>query len=354
VLFTGLTLLGFAITAYIFFYYAYIPERGFSKPVYLQFDQGRNAYAEVDLGNGRLVSDQPYDIDVKLHVPRTPANMAAGNFMIQLELVAPPESRWTDEVPKVLVQERRPAILTYYSTALEHVYNAARLPLLVTGWRKEAEKLDISIMEGVEFARGWRNVPATARIELQSTSHLQVYDMSISFRTRLRGLRYVNCQSVALLHILTKHRYLMYNYRLTTFVVLTSIFWAVEMTIAGLLWVSLPLIFQGTNQDLANQDLDIKQEAESTTGTVETPGDQQFALTPIKVKKEESQEPSLETYPATAEGDVEDEGEDDDEAVVVQDIHGAAPSDSGIGTSMESSARRETVRRRSIKNMREE
>jgi len=189
VVFTGLTLFGFAVIAYVFFYYAYIPERGFSKPVYLQFEQGRNAYAEVDLGSERLVSNQPYDINVKLHVPRTPTNVAAGNFMVQLELRSSLTTRWTDEAPKVLVQERRPAILTYYSTIMEHVYNVARLPLLVTGWRQEAERLDIALMEGVEFARGWKNIPSTARIELQSASQLQVYDMSISFKTRLRGLR---------------------------------------------------------------------------------------------------------------------------------------------------------------------
>lgn len=193
VFFTGLTLLGLAITAYVLFYYSYIPQRGFTKPVYLQFDQGRNAYANVDLTSNDLVSGQPYDVNVKIRLPRTASNLAAGNFMVALDLLAPPSGSWNDvtapEVPKVIIQERRPAILTYYSTALRYLHNAARLPLYVAGIRTEAETLTVKMFEGVEFGRGRNNRPATARLELQSGTPLQVYDISISFMTRLRGLR---------------------------------------------------------------------------------------------------------------------------------------------------------------------
>jgi hypothetical protein len=147
----------------------------------------------------------------------------------------------------------------------------------------------------------------------------------------------------------------MYNYRLTTFIVLTSMFWAVEMTIAGLFWIALPQMLSSIgkhNTARASPDTDIKQEVESTTGTADTGAETPFALKSARIKKEEISDVVLETYPAATEADIEDEG-DDDEAVVVEEMHGAAPSDSGIGTSMEST-RRETVRRRSMKNMREE
>jgi seipin len=126
-------------------------------------------------------------------MPRTAANRAAGNFMLDLQLFAP-DATGSDGVKpgvEVLVHQRRPAILTYYSPTMEHVHRAAALPWYILGFRQESEVLDISLMEGIEFSRGWRNIPASARIELQSQTTLQVYSTELIFKARLRGLRYV-------------------------------------------------------------------------------------------------------------------------------------------------------------------
>jgi seipin len=185
---TALFLLAVAATAYILFYFSYVPVRGFKQPVYFHFETGANPHAIVQLKKGHIVSDQPYDVSVSLHLPRTPANTAAGNFMVDLQLLAPQLGQSEDEAV-VLAQESRPAILTYYSPIMEHIHKAIGLPLYLFGWRKEEEKIDMPIMEGVEFSRGWRNVPATARIELSNAANMQLYSAIISFKTRLRGLR---------------------------------------------------------------------------------------------------------------------------------------------------------------------
>jgi seipin len=189
---TGLFLLSTAITAYALFYYTYIPARGFSRPIYLQFGPGHHPYGLVAMSK-ELVSNQPYDVNVILNMPRTPSNTAAGNFMVDLQLLAPgvPGSARSSADEEVLVQETRPAILKYHSQTMEHVHKAAALPLYVLGLREESESLTVGLLDGVEFARGWRNVPATARLELQSDTKLQVYSAKIVFTARLKGLRYV-------------------------------------------------------------------------------------------------------------------------------------------------------------------
>jgi seipin len=134
---TCLFLLGTAITAYVLFYHAYIPARGFSRPTYLQFSPGQHPYGLVTLPKD-LVSNLPYDVKVALNMPRTPSNTAAGNFMLDLQLLAP-DARGIVQSSvngEVLAHETRPAILTYLPMAMKHVHKVAALPLNVLGLRE--------------------------------------------------------------------------------------------------------------------------------------------------------------------------------------------------------------------------
>jgi seipin len=126
-------------------------------------------------------------------MPRTPTNTGAGNFMLDLKLLGPVETvaGVLPVQPEVLVHKRRPTILTYHSQTMELVSKAAVLPLYVAGLRQESEALNVNMMEGVEFERGWRHIPTTARLELQSEEKLQVYDVQVVFTAQLHGLRYV-------------------------------------------------------------------------------------------------------------------------------------------------------------------
>jgi seipin len=180
-----------AVGSYVIFYLSYIPVRGFSLPVYLQFDQGLDLYASLHLPEGRLVSGQPYDVKLHLYMPQTATNAAAGNFMLDLQLLRPASLTWskTTEKTELVAASRRPAILTYYSPLIQHAHNFVALPLYILGWRKESERLVVSLLEDVEFARGWQNIPTEARIKVQSSNQLQIYSAKLTFKTRLKGLR---------------------------------------------------------------------------------------------------------------------------------------------------------------------
>ena len=59
------------------------------------------------------------------------------------------------------------------------------------GWKKESEVLEVKMFEGVEFARGWRNVPNTARVIIEADEKMQFYEVGIKIDARFGGLRYV-------------------------------------------------------------------------------------------------------------------------------------------------------------------
>jgi seipin len=65
------------------------------------------------------------------------------------------------------------------------------MPLYVLGWQREAETLRVPMLEKIEFSRGWRNLPASLRLEVHSKEQMQVYSAQVEFRARFTGLRYV-------------------------------------------------------------------------------------------------------------------------------------------------------------------
>ncbi len=68
----------------------------------------------------------------------------------------------------------------------------AQLPWYLLGWRHEAETLEVSMMEGVSFQRGWKNVPGSLRLEIRSKERMQFYHAKVRFVARFSGLRYVD------------------------------------------------------------------------------------------------------------------------------------------------------------------
>ena len=228
--------LGFlAVTAYTAFYFQYIPRLGFTLPIHLQFpdpdivapqDSQHGAssnvikfpYGIAQVPPGVLASKQPYDVRVHVCLPRTPENLQAGNFMLDVELRGharfPPPPRYTSNsntetatgpgserkdaedavTAPVLAREARPAILTYVSPMVSRVATAALLPAYMLGFAKETECLSKTVMESVAFAKGWRNVPATVRVEVRgkdrkSGETMRLYGTSVEFVARFEGLR---------------------------------------------------------------------------------------------------------------------------------------------------------------------
>ncbi|KAF2787438.1 hypothetical protein K505DRAFT_287965, partial [Melanomma pulvis-pyrius CBS 109.77] len=264
ILLTSTTLFAIAIVAYTSFYVAYIPVQGISVPVYLHFDTSTPAHGNDGAAGRRfpygvadvkgLVARQKYDVGVEIELPRSDRNLAAGNWMVGVEVRGPGSTvgeevrkgllEWEGEEdfsrgkqrarmpvpgvgrPAVLARSRRPALLTYRSWVTEHAYRTLRLPLYVLGWGQESETLSVLLLESVEFERGWRSIPTSLRLEVRSATPLEIYRVKVLFVARLEGLRWV-----------------MYTHRLASFVVFTSLFWGVEMGVVLLTWGYFTLLF---------------------------------------------------------------------------------------------------------------
>ena len=369
---TSAILLGLAVTAYILFYINYVPQIGIERIIHLQYgyrslsltcnsnpdfiicSDGPHPYGIASLDSA-LVGDQAYDIALSLHVPRSPPNLATGNFMLSLSLLSPsytPPVR--SIIPPTILQEshsstitlshvllvsRRPAILTYTSRLVSLSSRLFSLPLYILGLKHESEVLNMPMAESAVFKKGRTNVPAHVLLELQTGQEVQVYDVRIQFKARFSGLRW-----------------LMYNHRIMSFFTFTTAFWFAEILFAGLGWMTLRYTFAsspktktgGSSKDEVTDGAvkgEIKEEPETdepdlsdTPRTFPTYGRQQPLRYVPKVKDEDSEElildeTAIQPLPAM-------EADDEDEEGLIR------TRDSGIGTSFSEGGERSGVTRR--------
>lgn len=349
----ALVLLALAITAYTLFYWSYIPRIGFERTIHLQFDDvydsedprhAFNPYGSVNLA-GEIVNAQRYDVILELTLPRTKDNGDAGNFMLEAVMYAPGSmvdplkdtlAPGSAEEDNRIARSRRPAIMAYRSPIVDQLYKLTELHWYLLGWRKEAENLQVSMFEGVEFARGWRNLPTTMTVHVQSTIRMQIYSAKAVFRARFRGLRW-----------------LMYNHRIISAIVFTLAFWITEMVFAGIAWAAVNFYLSASQDRVKAEELhevaegvkkegqeeDWKPELSDTERIFPTSSKQQpLRYESPRIKQEDEDEAVVlpENVGKATEADDEDDDEDADVFI-----------DSGLGTSMESSAgRRDSVRRR--------
>lgn len=308
-----------------------------------RYDSAGNPHGTVHLSPD-VVSAQRYDVYVELSLPRTPQNQEAGNFMLEAlmyageSLVDPIKDTLVPgaaNADNLLARSRRPAILAYRSPTVDKLYKLTELHWYLLGWRKEAETLKVTMFESVEFARGWRNVPSTMTVQVQSTNKMQIYSAKAVFRARFRGLRW-----------------LMYNHRIVSAITFITAFWVTEMLFAGLMWVvatgylsSSPIVKAEAHdessdrmksEDVTDED---KRRLSDTERTFPTSSRQQpLRYESPRIKEEEDDEPVVLPENKSRATEADDEEDDEDADVFI---------DSGIGTSMESSAnRRDSVRKR--------
>ncbi|KAL5050106.1 hypothetical protein BDW71DRAFT_174763 [Aspergillus fruticulosus] len=232
--------------AYGVFYYNFIPQVGLERIVHLQFGDG-HPWGITALDSG-LISSQAYDVHVELELPRTPSNLATGNFMLDLMLLSPSSTstrtRGNTTAPPIS-HSRRPAILTYASPLIDISSKVSLMPLYVLGWKREAERLVVPMMEGVEFSRGTHNVPESLRLEVQSEEKMQFYSAKVKFRASFTGLRWI-----------------MYHWRIPSFLVFSFMFWSVSMLSFSLSWVLLACL-SNKGVKTEEEDEDVKEEEES-------------------------------------------------------------------------------------------
>ncbi|PYI05924.1 adipose-regulatory protein [Aspergillus sclerotiicarbonarius CBS 121057] len=336
-LLTAIFMIFISTVAYGIFYYRFIPQVGLERIVHLQFGDG-HPWGTATLGSG-LVSSQPYDVQVELELPRTPSNLAAGNFMLDLALLSRPSTSaetGLNTSVAALSQSRRPAILTYASPLVDTASKLSFMPLYVLGWHREAEKLQVPMMERVQFARGWRNLPDSLRLEIHSSEKMQVYKAKVMFRARFTGLRWV-----------------MYNWRLTSFVIFGFLFWSVSMASAGIAWVILAALLSGGGGEKPRAVI----KAEDRSGTpIKTEDDE--PVFPAQVPEPSDKAPRIKREDESEdEEDIKEEDADEEEAVKeeeveaeedLQDDRGEGPSGAvGAGTGVESAQAQGVQRRRS-------
>lgn len=255
-----MSLLAISTTAYFIFYYNYIPQIDLERVIYLQYGLGPYPHATTALDTTALIPQQPYDIQLILHMPRTPNNLAAGNFMLDLALLGSPTA--TPQLPASLSSllpnissfsiqhhSRRPAILPYESPILSLSHSLLHLPWHVLRFQDlDASTLVVPMFELLSFPRGSRNVPTHIRFEVQSDSILQIYDAKIVFRARFQGIRY-----------------LIYNYRILAFLFFTTIFYSISLLTMAVAWTLIPALLFGKKP--GDSFLSIKSDPESDART---------------------------------------------------------------------------------------
>ncbi|KAI9724421.1 MAG: hypothetical protein M1812_000489 [Candelaria pacifica] len=344
---TNLILLGAAVAAYSLFYLNYIPQIGLERVVHLQFSADGPIYGTAPLSSA-LVSLQSYDVSISVHLPRTPSNLGTGNFMLDLSLSSPPSGNSLSVSTEVLARSERPAILTYTSPMVDTANRLAQLPWYLLGWRHEAEILEVKMMEGISFQRGWKNVPGSLRLEIRSKERMQFYSAKVRFIARFSGLRWI-----------------MYNHRIISLLVFTTIFWSVEVTFTSVAWLVLSSYLKSTTPKSDS----IKADGDSETSTIKKEEESDVAFTEglsdtTRSFPTYSRQPPLRYNPPRVKTEDEDEQEEIERTTAIEPLIGEADdeedddildlgasrdrrSDSGLGTSMDdSAARREGVQRR--------
>ncbi|OJJ61067.1 hypothetical protein ASPSYDRAFT_42921 [Aspergillus sydowii CBS 593.65] len=323
---TAICMIFVSIFAYGVFYYNFIPQVGLERIVHLQFGDG-HPWGTAALDSG-LVSSLPYDVHVELELPRTPSNLGTGNFMLDLTLFSHSStSAQTGEniTAPPISRSRRPAILTYTSPLIDIFSKISFMPLYVLGWKQEAERLVVRMMEGVEFSRGAHNIPETLRLELNSKEEMQVYSAKVTFRTRFTGLRWI-----------------MYQWRMPSFFVFSFMFWAVSMFSFSICWVTLACLFN-TN---------VKEEEEEDENGVKTESESESEPTIKEEPSEKLELPEAEYSSGLSEREPETESDDelDRDADRKDQIMTPEPGPSeaaGSGTATESAEASGIQRRRS-------
>lgn len=275
---TSVLLLTISSTAYGFFYYNYIPQISLERVVYLQYGQGAHPHATMALDASALVSQQAYDVELVLNMPRTPTNLEAGNFMLDLALLGPGPgsvharnmpaavSAWLANITAddVLHHSRRPAILPYSSPILSLSHTLLHLPWHLLNFRDlDSARLVVPMFEMLAFARGAHNIPTHARLELQSSTVLQVYDAKLAFRAKFQGVRY-----------------LVYNYRVTAFLVFTALFYSVSVTTMAVAWAAISHLLSAAGRDETSSS--------SWSAAIKREGREEGGATPIKTEHDAS------------------------------------------------------------------
>lgn len=277
---------------------------------------GPNPYALVSLSSPPLKSAQDYDISVSLLMPRSQANLDRGNFMVSLHLLDMDVSptlqdaarRFADDHDQldghsILFSSRRPALTPYEDPLVSLASRILFLFYYMLFPGSQKHELSVGLAERVSFAKG-AVVPASAYLEVEAGQTLQTYAVSLTLTAQLRGLRW-----------------LMFHYRLPTYIFFTLLFWACEVLFMGAAWSfwSVSLASGNKRLEYSGDERDSDWAAEHMRREREELSDRPLHLkleSDVKeeddLEKEEARQTRLLSELPLAGAEADDEYEDDD------------------------------------------
>ena len=210
------------------------------------------------------------------------------------------------------------------------------------GWKAESEVLHISVFEGVEFAKGWTNIPRYVKVKVEADEKMQFYEVGVKIVARFGGLRWV-----------------VYHHRILSYLFFTTAFWMGSMVSCAIAWMVISMVFSERGEEVREEGEKIKREGSEeefdptsldslsdTSRTFPTLGGQlplHFTGRKDGFKQEEDDAQRAEDRVVESSSiqplGTEADDEEDVEAIM-------SWRDSGVGTSLEDTDRRASVQRR--------
>ncbi|KAH7319730.1 putative adipose-regulatory protein-domain-containing protein [Stachybotrys elegans] len=353
----ALALFGVASIASALFFQSFLPHKVVTTPVHLQYGSSLNPFGLVPLTARPMKTQQDYDISVTLSLPRSPANVERGNFMVTLYLLDKDMQslnvKNTGKIAgdgieiddaSVLFNSRRPALVPYEDPIVSIGSRVLFMLYHILFPSTQACQMTIPLAERVRFPQG-SQVPSTAYLEIEGGQAIQTYHAILTLTAQLSGLRYY-----------------MVHYRLIMYMAFTVGFWICEVVFMGIawgVWASMagprPEVTRrkelGARAETLNGEYDEEDEEGEGEGlessdiphTFPTYGKQPALKHEPRVKAELEMERPLSEYPVGgAEADDEEDEDELDEDAAVESLK----RDSGIGTSY-SEEGGSSIRRRS-------
>ncbi|XP_034936677.1 seipin [Chelonus insularis] len=179
-----------SIFLYTAFYYSYMPNMLYTRPVHLGFQtcskEGKgmcsypSAYEQLTKKQQLLMVGQPYKINLHLEMPESPANKELGMFMVCGKLFRR-NNNFMDE-------SCRPTMLHYRSKLLHFLSTFTSFPILFFGTQEEKQTIVVELFSNFIDDQDY---PVTGlHVEIQSRQ-IEFYSASVSIQAHLSGLRYL-------------------------------------------------------------------------------------------------------------------------------------------------------------------
>lgn len=209
-----------------------------------------NPYGVVSLAETHFAAYQDYDISLTLHLPRSPANVDRGNFMLALHLLDDAPAATTSTANDVLLPapthileghnilhtSTRPAIVPYTDPLVSLASRLLFLAYHIFVPASETVTLTVPLADKLEF-RPVGMHPTWLVVDVQAGQALQVYSATVTITAQLSGLRWF-----------------MHTWWMTAFLVFTISFYLCEVFFFAVSFVVLRfLVFGGSSTSSSNE-----------------------------------------------------------------------------------------------------